>query len=285
MIDGSGRFLKESKRSFPSPVTSLFKLSGLANLFPRSKLFASYYLGHLDESKTNEADVLAGAFMMVKKKIFNELGGFDESFFMYGEDIDLSYRIQKAGYKNYYFADSTIIHFKGESTKKTSLNYVRVFYKAMSIFVKKHYGSEATFFKIMIQGAIYLSACISATARFASWGVMNVTDAAISLEDDKYDKTLIAGTPDEYMAVNDLIQRSGLNYKVLGRIKINKDDEAQTIGSIEHITTVLNKNAVTEIILCEGMLSFKDLIGLVRKIPHHVRIKFYTSCSENITGS
>ena len=104
MIDGSGNFLKESKRAFPSPLTSLFKLSGLTRLFPRSEIFARYHLGHLSEKDNNEVDVLAGAFIMMPKKVLDEIGNFDERFFMYGEDVDLSYRIQKARYKNNYFA-------------------------------------------------------------------------------------------------------------------------------------------------------------------------------------
>ena len=100
MLDGSGKFLKESKRAFPSPLTSLYKLFGLAKLFPRSRTFARYHLGHLDENKSNEVDVLAGAFMMIRKEVLDKVGSFDETFFMYGEDIDLSYRIQQAGYKN-----------------------------------------------------------------------------------------------------------------------------------------------------------------------------------------
>jgi O-antigen biosynthesis protein len=122
MIDGSGKFLKESKRAFPSPLTSLFKLAGLSAIFPRSKIFSRYHLGHLDPSQTNPVDVLAGAYMMIRREVLERIGGFDETFFMYGEDVDLSYRIQQAGYKNYYFPRTTIIHFKGESTKRGSLN-------------------------------------------------------------------------------------------------------------------------------------------------------------------
>ena len=118
MLDGSGNFLKESKRAFPSLSTSFFKLSGISKLFPGSKIFSKYHLTYLDENKNHEVDVLAGAFIMIPKKIVDAIGGFDEDFFMYGEDIDLSFRIQKAGFKNYYFAESSIIHFKGESTKK-----------------------------------------------------------------------------------------------------------------------------------------------------------------------
>lgn len=182
MVDGSGKFLKESKRSFPGPMTSLYKLSGLAKFFPKSKIFARYHLGHLPENKTCEVDVLAGAFIIVPRKIFSEISGFDESFFMYGEDIDLSYRIQKAGYKNYYFAGTTILHFKGESAKKGSLNYVRMFYKAMSVFAKKHYGgSRAGVYNFFIQSGILLRGMASALSRFLKWVGLPFLDALLIL--------------------------------------------------------------------------------------------------------
>jgi len=177
MIDGSGKFLKESKRSFPSPLTSLYKLSGLSFLFPKSKVFSRYYLGHLDNNNNHEVDVLAGAFMMIRKKALNATGSFDENFFMYGEDVDLSYRIQKTActatggrYKNYYFAETTIIHFKGESTRPGSLNYVKLFYNAMSIFVRKHYGAKkAGIFNACIHTAIWIRAAFTATGKFLKW--------------------------------------------------------------------------------------------------------------------
>jgi GT2 family glycosyltransferase len=167
MIDGGGKFLKESKRSFPSPLTSLYKLFGLSAVFPHSKTFSKYYAGHLDKNKNHEVDVLAGAFMMIRKNVLDQLGSFDEDFFMYGEDIDLSYRIQKGGYKNYYVAETEIIHFKGESTRRGSLNYVRMFYTAMSIFVKKHYGgTKAWFFNAALHFAIWIRAAIAAIGKF-----------------------------------------------------------------------------------------------------------------------
>ncbi len=180
MVDGQGCFLPESKRSFPSPLTSFFKLIGLTSLFPKSRFFARYTLGYLDQHKNHEVDVLAGAFLMAKRQLLSSLHGFDETFFMYGEDVDLSYRIQKQGLKNYYFSGSTIIHFKGESTKKGSLNYVRMFYQAMSIFVKKHYGSgKASIFGFFIQLAIWLRAGLSAISGVFSKVGLQVVDAGL----------------------------------------------------------------------------------------------------------
>ena len=182
MLDGSGRFLKESKRAFPSPTTSLFKLFGLSKLFPHSATFSKYHLGHLDENKNHEVDVLAGAFMMIKKEVLDKIGCFDEDFFMYGEDVDLSYRIQKAGYKNYYFADTSIIHFKGESTKKGSMNYVKMFYNAMSIFVRKHYGgSKASVFNFLIHTAIWFKAILTAVSGFIRKIGLPLIDAGLIL--------------------------------------------------------------------------------------------------------
>jgi GT2 family glycosyltransferase len=180
MIDGAGNFLRESKRAFPSPLTSLYKLSGLTKLFPHSKTFARYHLGNLSADENHEVDVLAGAFMMIPAAILQRVGSFDETFFMYGEDVDLSYRIQKGGYKNYYFSQTTIIHFKGESTKKGSLNYVRMFYSAMSVFVKKHYsGSRAGIFNLLIQTGIFLRATLAAGAKFIQKIGLPVLDAVI----------------------------------------------------------------------------------------------------------
>jgi len=157
MIDGAGNFLPESKRGLPSPMVAFYKVFGFSSLFPKSKRFNHYHLGYLDKDEIHEVEVLSGAFMLLRKSVIDEIGGLDETFFMYGEDIDLSYRVIKAGYKNYYYPETTIIHYKGESTKKGSLNYVKMFYNAMSIFAKKHYsGSSAGVFNFFIQIAIVL---------------------------------------------------------------------------------------------------------------------------------
>ncbi|MCF8428852.1 MAG: glycosyltransferase family 2 protein [Bacteroidia bacterium] len=166
MIDGSGKFLPESKRGLPTPTVAFYKIFGLAALFPKSKRFGKYHLGFLDKNKTHQVDVLAGAFMMLRKSVLDKIGLLDEDYFMYGEDIDLSYRVTKAGYFNYYFPDTTIIHYKGESTKKTSVNFVFTFYRAMIIFAQKHYSQKhAQTFGILINFAIYLRATASIIIR------------------------------------------------------------------------------------------------------------------------
>ena len=141
MIDGAGLYLKESKRGFPSPIASFFKMTGLARLFPHSRTFSAYYMGHLHESTSHAVDVLSGAFMMVRKIVLDKTGGFDEQFFMYAEDIDLSFRISQAGFRNYYTPGTSIVHFKGESTRK-DFRYVKMFYQAMELFMRKHFHRE-----------------------------------------------------------------------------------------------------------------------------------------------
>lgn len=166
MIDGKGNFLPESKRALPTPIVSFYKIFGLTSLFPKSKIFARYYLGHLDKDKTNEIEILPGAFMFMRKSTLDKVGFLDEQFFMYGEDIDLSYRITKSGYKIHYYPETRIIHYKGESTKKGSLNYVMVFYQAMLIFAKKHFSKQnIALFNFFIKIAIYFRASVSATKR------------------------------------------------------------------------------------------------------------------------
>ena len=167
MLDGKGNFLPESKRGFPSPSVSFYKIFGLSYLFPKSQKFGRYHLGFLSEFEVNEVDVLSGAFMLLRKVTLEKVGLLDEQFFMYGEDIDLSYRIKLGGYKNYYFPETKIIHYKGESTKKSSVNYVFVFYNAMILFAKKHFSNKnANLFSFAINLAIYMRASLSLINRF-----------------------------------------------------------------------------------------------------------------------
>ncbi|WP_116127457.1 glycosyltransferase family 2 protein [Lewinella sp. IMCC34183] len=165
MIDGSGRYLPESKRGLPTPWVAFTKAFGLARLFPRSRRFGHYHLGYLAEDETHAVEVLAGAYMWMRAAALEQVGLLDETFFMYGEDIDLSYRLTQGGYRNYYYPGTSIIHYKGESTKRGSLNYVRVFYQAMVIFAQKHFvGSGARGLVLMMRLAIYVRAVLTVGA-------------------------------------------------------------------------------------------------------------------------
>jgi GT2 family glycosyltransferase/lipopolysaccharide/colanic/teichoic acid biosynthesis glycosyltransferase len=212
MIDGKGKFLPESKRSLPTPKVAFYKMFGFASVFPKSKTFGKYHLGFLSNDEVHEVEVLSGAFMFIRKATLDKIGLLDEDYFMYGEDIDLSYRVTQGGYKNYYFPNTTIIHYKGESTKKTSVNYVFVFYRAMIIFAQKHYSNKhAKLFSFLISFAIYIRAGISLVARFFQIAHLMIMDATcmylgiylIKLYWERNHKFVEGGSyPIEFMLVN-----------------------------------------------------------------------------------
>ena len=183
MIDGKGRFLPESKRGLPTPKVAFYKIFGLSKLFPKSKKFGKYHLTYLDKDQIHKVDVLSGAFMLLRAKTLEKVGLLDETFFMYGEDIDLSYRITLGGYNNYYYPKTTIIHYKGESTKKGSVNYVVVFYNAMKIFARKHFskGKGAGTMIFFINLAIYLRAAMAIAGRFVANAITPLLDALLIL--------------------------------------------------------------------------------------------------------
>ena len=142
VLNPDGTLQLACRRSFPGPWTSFTKVTGLSSLFPKSKLFARYNLTYLDENQSYEVDAISGSFMMFRKEVYEKVGGFDPDFFMYGEDLDLCYRVQKAGYKVFYYHGTEIIHYKGESAKRSSIDETKHFYEAMNLFVKKHFSSS-----------------------------------------------------------------------------------------------------------------------------------------------
>ena len=160
MLTHEGYFALESRRGLPSPWTACCKLCGLTKLFPKSKLFGRYYMQYLPKEKVNAIDIVSGAFMLTKTETLKTVGSFDQTFFMYGEDIDLSYRMLKASLQNYY-VPTPILHYKGESTKKNTFKYVHVFYEAMLIFFKKHYKHYSFILSFPIKCAIILRAIIA----------------------------------------------------------------------------------------------------------------------------
>jgi N-acetylglucosaminyl-diphospho-decaprenol L-rhamnosyltransferase len=246
MVDGSGRFLKESMRGLPTPWASFCKMTGLTGLFPRSALFAGYYLGHQPENKTQPADVQSGAFFLAPRRVLEKTGGFDEQFFMYAEDIDLSYRILKAGYQNYYFADADIIHFKGESTRKDA-RYVKLFYKAMVQFVRKHYQTGS--------GAM-MARALNAAIRLRS-GLARL----------QHGKSVAAQTVSTVKIEGDYATASGLSVWLQQKNIAIKPD-ADTV------------------VFCQGKeYSFKQMIAAIQSVPPGVSPMVHASGTQSVIGS
>lgn len=193
MLDGSGKYLPESKRGEPTLWNSFTKFSGLTNLFPSSKLFSGYYLGYLDENSPHKVDVLCGAFMFFRKNVLSEAGNFDEDYFMYGEDIDLSLQVRKKGYEVIYLPSTKIIHFKGESTKKSSYNYIRNFYNAMKIFVNKNYkGTQGILLSNFLTIVLFIIATIAYIKNLAKNNFRLLTDAGLILFGTQFFKEMWA---------------------------------------------------------------------------------------------
>lgn len=156
-IDGSDAL--ESRRGVPTPMTAFYKMSGLCSRFPKSSRFGRYYMGHLPWDKPAKIEIVSGAFCLIRREALDKTGLLDEDFFMYGEDIDLSYRLMKNGFENWYYP-SRILHYKGESTKKSSFRYVHVFYGAMLIFFRKHYLNTELLISVPVKCAIYAKAML-----------------------------------------------------------------------------------------------------------------------------
>ncbi|MCL4538733.1 MAG: glycosyltransferase [Bacteroidetes bacterium] len=156
VLNGDGTLQKTCRRGFPTPWVAFTKISGLSAMFPRTRLFGRYNLTFLNPEEEHEVDAIGGSFMFIPRKVFMEVGGFDEDYFMYGEDIDLCYRIKQAGYRVFYTPRTTAIHFKGESARRSSMNHTYEFYRAMSVFVEKRYG-KYTALSRMLRASIIVS--------------------------------------------------------------------------------------------------------------------------------
>lgn len=160
MLSATGTFSLESRRGLPTPWVAFCKMSGLCHLFPKSRIFGKYYMRYLDEMQPAQIEIVSGAFMFCSREALSECGAFDEQFFMYGEDIDLSYRFLKGGFHNWY-NPTPILHYKGESTHKGSYKYVHTFYEAMLIFFKKHFPTASFALSFPVKGAILVQACLA----------------------------------------------------------------------------------------------------------------------------
>jgi GT2 family glycosyltransferase len=296
MINGKGKLLPESKRALPTPGTAFFKMAGFSFLFPHSRLFNRYYLPHLDSSATTETEIISGAFMFIRKKVLDKTGLMDETFFMYGEDIDLSYRILKAGFKNYYFPDVRIIHYKGESTSKGNLNYVIQFYKAMLIFVRKHFtGKGKKSFLFLISVAVYFRGFISVLKNFPGKIFIPLSRFLISVPGAAFigkffltpGRSIVVGNNESLNNIKTLLKVSGANSVIVGRVKTENDNsDIDSLGDISRVVEIVKDNRIDEVIFSRRELTICDIISSMELLSQsNINIKIASSGENLIIGS
>ena len=299
MINGKGRFLPESKRGIPDPKTAFFKMIGLSYLFPKSEQLNRYYLGHLDNRKTTKAEIISGAFMFLRRQAVLKTGFLDEDFFMYGEDVDYSYRILQAGFSNYYFPETKIIHFKGESTRKEDLNVFIAFYRAMMIFVRKHLNKgKSKGFIIPIQIAIVFRAVLSlikqslkrmslAVLRLWRFLVSSVFPEIAGNASAKARNTIIVADTEGYSKVMQLISSTGAGNRVAGRVSLDQDDmKEEVLGNIEQLREVIRINRIREVIFTTGKMAASQIIDSMHLISDYkVTIRIASAGENYIVGS
>lgn len=208
MLGAQGRRAMESRRGLPTPMVSFFKMLGFCNRWPHHRLFGKYYMGYLPWDEPCQIEVVSGAYCMLRRKALDEVGLLDEDFFMYGEDIDLSYRVLKGGYHNYYLPVD-ILHYKGESTQKSSFRYVHVFYEAMLIFFRKHYSGMTFLLSLPIKTAIYAKALMALVGMLSERMRKSLGFFAPSAEGAQH--YVVVGNREMQDACHDIARRLGLD--------------------------------------------------------------------------
>lgn len=208
MLGAQGRRAMESRRGLPTPMVSFFKMLGFCNRWPHHRLFGKYYMGYLPWDEPSQIEVVSGAYCMLRRKALDEVGLLDEDFFMYGEDIDLSYRVLKGGYHNYYLPVD-ILHYKGESTQKSSFRYVHVFYEAMLIFFRKHYSGMTFLLSLPIKTAIYAKALMALVGMLSERVRKSLGFFAPSAEGPQH--YVFVGSLEMQDACRDIARRLGLD--------------------------------------------------------------------------
>ena len=233
LIDGTGNFLPESKRGIPTPWVAFTKIFSLYKAFPKSKLFNQYYAQHVSENETGKVGILVGAFMIMKRELYNEIGGFDENCFMYSDDIDLSYRVLQKGKSNYYFHETSIIHYKGESTVKDE-TYMKRFQEAMNFFYKKHFKVSVFFAAFMKIGIVFFS--------------------LVKMMQGKPKAKLV---PEKYVLVSNDVS---VKEKIDAKLQINLQIASLINGKLN-----ISIKKTSEIILDNNYMSFKDAIQFLEE--------------------
>lgn len=228
LVDGRGFFLPESKRGIPTPWVAFTKIGGLYKLLPRKEIFNRYYAQHLSEDQSGKVDILVGAFMVMKRELYLEVGGFDEDCFMYSDDIDLSYMVLKKGLSNYYFGGTTVMHYKGESTVKDG-EYMRRFRESMQFFYQKHFRRSPQFDLLMKIGAFFFAIV-------------------------KRNKTAPVYIPQHYVLVS-------ANEELRESLQKKMDKSIIRTEKMESLLSMKNKKA--EIIIDNEFVRFKDSIAFM----------------------
>lgn len=253
LIDGTGNFLPESKRGIPTPFVAFTKITGLYKIFP--KTFGKYYAQHLSENETGKVEILVGAFMLMKRDLYNEIGGFDENCFMYSDDIDLSYMALKKGKSNYFFHETTVIHYKGESTIKDG-TYMKRFQEAMNFFYKKHFSVSFFFSVFMKIGIVFFSLV-----------------------------KMVQGKPKPKQRPEYFILVS--NPEASGEVLREKlENQLGKLVKLHNITKSFAENANTEIIFDQNYLDFKTIINTFETNKNKgFMFKIYPQSSDYVIGS
>ncbi|QFQ12126.1 glycosyltransferase family 2 protein [Pseudoprevotella muciniphila] len=264
MLVDDGRFAPESKRGLPTPWCAFCKMSGLATLFPKSKIFGQYYMGYLPDTEPQKIEVVSGAFMMVRNDRREEW--FDKDFFMYGEDIDLSYRLMKDDGKQNYYLPTRIIHYKGESTNKSTLRYAHVFYEAMLIFLRKHFPVYALLFYIPIQFAILLKALLSSLKSL--WAnIRNYLHPSLMTDNDRF--IYIGNHADNVKKIAEI-----------DGIDVDRHEADETTMPEGHLA--LDYEKYTYVIYDLGAFSRKKVLELMEKTAGKIKLATYDPRNEKI---
>lgn len=269
MIDGKGGFLPESKRSMPTPWVSFCKIFGLSALFPDSRVFGRYTLGYLSSDEIHAIDVLAGAYMLLRREALDKAGLLDENFFMYGEDIDLSYRITCAGYRNYYLPEK-ILHYKGESTPKHTIRYVKIFYEAMDIFFKKHNPHSSFLYGVVIRFAIMLRASLAGTYRLGMW----LCKPFVRFRRKSAGRILIYASESSAKDITAMFK------------DIHTDPQLYTLPGrpvqADEIRRFIQTNQINNIVLSDSTMNYGDMLSLMEKL-HSEKVDFCIHTHESNT--
>ena len=267
MLHADGTFAPESRRGLPTPFVAFCKMSGLTRLFPKSRLFGRYYMGYLDVNEVNRIEAISGACMMLRREALDRVGLLDEDFFMYGEDIDLSYRILQGGYHN-YFLPVRMLHYKGESTVKNSYRYVYTFYQAMRLFFRKHYSHYSWVISLPINLAIWASSFMTYVANRLRYRKKR-RGASLSLN------ALVIGQHPMLAEVRELLEKHHPegNHRFV--------EASGAVASDGHLVAGVDLTAYDTVVYDVGCYSYGTILRLLEQTPGNVlRLGTYSTSTK-----